>query len=307
MSSADWFFKDAIEARDELTKRQEKAIRKSYNEWAKEVREEANRLSHIPGSQNEQRQMAELYYQLRNASRQLSAEINNEVNSNVNNMGSVVVRTNQRWLSSLGLSTNALDYKMSASKDSAIRSILSGNLYQNGKPLSERVWNLADGNLKDIYSIIGRGIALNQSPYDIAKQLEKYLNPNQHLGWTVKQYTDANGRIHIARIGNNQVDWKAQRLARTMLQHSYQQTLVSLTKDNPFVLGYIWHADGANACELCMDRDGQFYKAEELPLDHPNGQCDFEVAIDEDKARNDLAGFFENPIEYPDIQRFVSD
>lgn len=307
MSSADWFFKDAIEARDELTKRQEKAIRKSYNEWAMEVREEANRLSRIPGSQNEQRQMAELYYQLRNASRQLSAEINNEVNSNVNNMGSVVVRTNQRWLSSLGLSTNALDYKMSASKDSAIRSILSGNLYQNGKPLSERVWNLADGNLKDIYSIIGRGIALNQSPYDIAKQLEKYLNPSQHLGWTVKQYTDANGRIHIARIGNNQVDWKAQRLARTMLQHSYQQTLVSLTKDNPFVLGYIWHADGANACELCMDRDGQFYKAEELPLDHPNGQCDFEVAIDEDKARNDLAGFFENQIEYPDIQRFVSD
>ena len=51
----------------------------------------------------------------------------------------------------------------------------------------------------------------------------------------------------------------------------------------------------------------KFYKAEELPLDHPNGQCDFEVAIDEDKARNDLAGFFENPIEYPDIQRFVSD
>ncbi len=99
MSSADWFFKDAIEARDELTKRQEKAIRKSYNEWAMEVREEANRLSRIPGSQNEQRQMAELYYQLRNASRQLSAEINNEVNSNVNNMGSVVVRTNQRWLS----------------------------------------------------------------------------------------------------------------------------------------------------------------------------------------------------------------
>ena len=92
-----------------------------------------------------------------------------------------------------------------------------------------------------------------------------------------------------------------------MLQHSYQQTLVSLTKDNPFVTGYIWHADGANACELCMDRDGQFYKAEELPLDHPNGQCDFEVAIDEDKARNDLAGFFENPIEYPGIQRFVSD
>lgn len=135
MSQADWYFKDAKEARDELTKRQEKSIRKMYNEWAKEVREEAKSLSRIPGSQNEQRQLAELYYQLRNASRQLSQEINNEVKSNINTMGSTVVRVNQRWLSSLGLSTNALDYKMNKSKDVAIRSILSGNLYQNGNLL----------------------------------------------------------------------------------------------------------------------------------------------------------------------------
>lgn len=307
MSSADWYFQDAIEARDELTKRQEKAIRKYYNEWAKEVREEAQRLSRTPGSQNEQRQMAELYYQLRNASRQLSAEINNEVSKNINDMGSVTVRVNQRWLASLGIESNKLDLKMSASKDSAIRSILTGNLYQNGKPLSERVWNTTDSNLKDIYSIIARGVALNQSPNEIAKSLEKYLNPGKTLGWTVQQYTDANGRIHFARIHNGQVDWRAQRLARTMLQHSYQQSLVALTKDNPFVFGYIWHADGANACELCMDRDGQFYTASDLPLDHPNGQCDFEVAVDEEKARNDLAGFYENPIEYPDIQRWIGE
>lgn len=306
MSSADWFFQDATEARDELTKKQERVIRHSYNEWAKEVRDEARNLSRVPGSQNEQRELAQLYYELRNASRQLSAEINNEVSSNINDMGSVVVRVNQRWLNSLGLSTDALDYKMSAAKDSAIRSILTGNLYQNNKPLSERVWQTTDGNLQDIYSVISRGIALNQSPYEIAKQLEKYLNPNQKLGWTVQSYTDENGRLKFARIHNSQVDWRAQRLARTMLQHSYQQSLVALTKDNPFVKGYIWHAQG-DACELCADRDGQFYTAESLPLDHPNGQCDFEVAVDEDKAMRDLAGFYENPIEYPDIQRFVSD
>lgn len=306
MSSADWFFQDATEARDELTKKQERVIRHSYNEWAKEVRDEARNLSRVPGSQNEQRELAQLYYELRNASRQLSAEINNEVSSNINDMGSVVVRVNQRWLNSLGLSTDALDYKMSVAKDSAIRSILTGNLYQNNKPLSERVWQTTDGNLQDIYSVISRGIALNQSPYEIAKQLEKYLNPNQKLGWTVQSYTDENGRLKFARIHNSQVDWRAQRLARTMLQHSYQQSLVALTKDNPFVKGYIWHAQG-DACELCADRDGQFYIAESLPLDHPNGQCDFEVAVDEDKAMRDLAGFYENPIEYPDIQRFVSD
>ncbi len=305
MSSTDWYFQDAIEARNDLTKRQEKSIRHAYNEWAKEVRAEAERLSRTPGSEDEAREMTKLYYQLRNASRQLSAEINNEVSKNINSMGEVTVRANKRWLASLGLESNKLDLKMSVSKDSAIRSILSGNLYQSGKPLSERVWNITDSNVKDMYSIIARGIALNQTPNEMAKQLEKYLNPGKNLGWTVQKYIDANGRVHIARVSNNQVDWKAQRLARTMLQHAYQQSLVALTKDNPFVLGYIWHADGANACPLCMDRDGQFYTANDLPLDHPNGQCDFEVAIDEEKARNDLAGFYENPIEYPDIQRWI--
>ncbi len=307
MSSADWFFKDAIEARDNLTKRQERAIRHSYNEWAKEIREEAKHLSRFPGSQNEQREMAELYYQLRNASRQLSAEINNDVSKNINDMGNVVVNTNKRWLNSLGLSTNSLDYKMSRAKDSAIRSILTGNLYQNNQPLSERVWVTTDSNLKDIYSIVARGIAINQSPKEIALSLEKYLNTNKSLGWSVKQYTDINGNLKIAHIHNNQVDWRAQRLARTMIQHSYEQSLVALTKDNPFVKGYIWHANGPDTCEICVDRDGRFYTAEELPLDHPNGQCDFEVSVDEEKAMNDLAGFYENPILYPDIQRFVSD
>ena len=159
--------------------------------------------------------------------------------------------------------------------------------------------------MQDINNIIAYGIAVNQSPRDIAKQLERYLKPENSLGWSVRQYTDKYGIKRFAQVHNNIVDWRAQRLARTALQHAYQQTLVALTKDNPFVSGYIWHADGANACQLCMDRDGRFYTPSELPLDHPNGQCDFEVAIDEEKAMNDLAGFYENPILYPDIQRLV--
>ena len=50
--------------------------------------------------------------------------------------------------------------------------------------------------------------------------------------------------------------------------------------DNPFVKGYIWHADGPHSCELCDERDGQFFTAEDLPLDHPNGMCSMEPYID---------------------------
>lgn len=292
-------FKDAVEARNKLTIRQEKEIRKIYNEWAREARDIAKSVE--KRNIDEARANAQLYYQLRSASKQISAEINKEVSRNINSMGDVVVSSNTKWLSKLGFTEETLNKKFSPSKDMAIRSILSGNLYQGSVPLSDRVWNITDSNVKDIYTIISKGIATNQSVNEIAIQLEKYLKPNGNLGWSI---SNVDGKIY--NIHNRKADWRAERLARTTLQHAYQQTLVALTKDNPFVSGYIWHASGGHACDLCLDRDGNFYTAETLPLDHPNGQCDFEVVINQEKAEKDLAGFYENPVYYPDIQRFAS-
>lgn len=292
-------FKDAVEARNKLTIRQEKEIRKIYNEWAREARDIAKSVE--KRNIDEARANAQLYYQLRSASKQISAEINKEVSRNINSMGDVVVSSNTKWLSKLGFTEETLNKKFSPSKDMAIRSILSGNLYQGSVPLSDRVWSITDSNVKDIYTIISKGIATNQSVNEIAIQLEKYLKPNGNLGWSI---SNVDGKIY--NIHNRKADWRAERLARTTLQHAYQQTLVALTKDNPFVSGYIWHAAGGHACDLCLDRDGNFYIAETLPLDHPNGQCDFEVVINQEKAEKDLAGFYENPVYYPDIQRFTS-
>lgn len=296
---ADYTFKDAAEARNRLTIRQEKAIRKIYNEWAREARDDAKTLTRI--NKDDAKTSLELYYQLRSASKQISAEINGEVSRNINDMGSIVVKTNTKWLNQLGFTEASLNRKFSPAKDMAIRSILSGNLYRTTTPLSDRVWNITDSNLKDIYSIISRGIATNQTTNQIAIQLEKYLKPNKNLGWNTNI---VDGKIY--QIHNRKADWRAERLARTMLQHAYQQTLVAMTKDNPFVAGYIWHAAGNHPCPLCLDRDGNFYTADSLPLDHPNGQCDFEVVINQEKAIRDLAGFYDNPIKYPDIQRFTS-
>ena len=292
-------FKDAVEARNNLTIRQEKEIRKIYNEWAREARDIAKSVE--KRNIDEARANAQLYYQLRSASKQISAEINKEVSRNINSMGDVVVSSHTKWLGKLGFTEETLNKKFSPSKDMAIRSILSGNLYQGSVPLSDRIWNITDSNVKDIYTIISKGIATNQSVNEIAIQLEKYLKPSGNLGWSI---SSIDGKIYS--IHNRKADWRAERLARTTLQHAYQQTLVALTKDNPFVSGYIWHAAGGHACDLCLDRDGNFYTAETLPLDHPNGQCDFEVVINQEKAEKDLAGFYENPVYYPDIQRFTS-
>lgn len=292
MPSANFYLRDAVEARNSLTKRQEKDIRKLYNQWAREARREAESLKGVEGTINEQRRLAELYYQLRSGSLQLSAEINNLVSSNANEMGNIVARVNQRWLKSLGFTEDSINRKMSPAKDMAIRNILTGNLYEQKIPISSRIWNLADSNLQDMYTIIAKGIAQEQSMEHIARQLEKYLMPGKSVGWTT-QIVDQNGVQRILSIHNNTVDYRAQRLARTVVQHSYQQVLVGLTRNNPFVLGYLWHAEGANACQICLDRDGQFYTASELPLDHPNGQCEMEVVIDNgiaDKEIEDVYG-----------------
>lgn len=302
----DPIFRDAWEARDSITKAQEREIRKLYNQWAREIREQANNLSRVPGSISEQRDLAQLYYQLRSASKQLTTEINSSVNQNVTYMGNVVQRVNRQWLASLGFTPESIDRKFSAVKDMAIRNILTGNLYQNGHNLSQRVWKITDANLKDMYNIIARGIAENQSVYDIAKLLEKYVNPDARFPWRVSQWTNGTRPV-TGIIHNGKVDYNAQRLARTMIQHAYQQTLVGLTRDNPFVRGYIWRADGNHPCSLCIDRDGTRYSADNVPLDHPNGQCTIEVDIDQVEVVQRMADYTLSPEEYQDMLEFFKD
>lgn len=265
----DLYFKDAWEARDNITKRQEREIRKLYNEWARDIREQANNLSKIgtPESANQSRELAQLYYQLRSASKQLTTEINTSIKDNVEYMANAVTNCNKRWLHSLGFTSVSIDTKFSLAKDMAIRNIITGNVYTTGYSLSSRLWQIENNTMKDIYTVISKGIAQNKSIYEIAKLLEKYVRP------------DAKAPFNLG-VHQRIVDYNAQRLARTLIQHAYQQTLVALTKDNPFVNGYIWHANGEHSCEVCEERDNQLFTAEDLPLDHPNGMCSMEPNID---------------------------
>ena len=276
--NSDLIFKDAWEARDEITKRQEREIRKLYNKWAREIREQANQMSKIgtPNSAIQSRELAQLYYRLRSASKQLTAEINTSINYSVEYMANAVTNCNKRWLHSLGFTNISIDTKFSLAKDMAIRNIITGNVYTTGYSLSSRLWKIESNTMKDIYSIVAKGIAQNMSVYDIAKMLEKYVRPDARVPF-------------IMGVHNQVTDYNAQRLARTLIQHTYQQTLVALTKDNPFVNGYIWHADGTHSCALCDERDGQVYSAEDLPLDHPNGMCSMEPSIDLEKMIREVS------------------
>ena len=126
-------FKDAEEARDDITKRELKEIRKLYNQWARDIKSEYNSYKMSGGSDvQKMRELTQMYYRMRNASKQLSADINSRINIGINDMSNITVAVNKRWLSSLGIKDiSKFDTRFSYAKNIAVRNIITGNLYSD--------------------------------------------------------------------------------------------------------------------------------------------------------------------------------
>ncbi len=143
--------------------------------------------------------------------------------------------------------------------------ILFGEVYKDRKGLSKRIWQYTKKFDKDIDYIIAEGIAAKKSTYEIAKDLEIYVNPKESKPWDwSKVYPNS----------SKKVDYNAQRLARTAINHAFQQAQKRSCEKNPYVEGIRWITSNSHrTCELCNSRNGVVYKVNEVPLDHPNGLC----------------------------------
>jgi len=293
--------KDAEKARDAITKAQQKEIRDLYSRWAKECEEMADYYAtKTTWSAEQQRlQLLDLQRRLTAQSHEVSKEINGSIRNNIYVMADQVCKANEKLLRDLGFTNTSMAFR--SVPDSVVRKLVTGQVYDTGWSLSKAIWSDNQQALHDIYGIVARGRAMNTSIYDIAKQLEAYVNPDRRKPWNL---TMKDG----VRIYKHQVDYNAQRLARTLIQHSYQQSVIETTKNNPFVTGYRWIANGSRVCPLCMDRNGQIYTADDLPLDHPNGQCVMEPVIDMDSAIDRMADWFNGEKgDFPEIDEFAKE
>lgn len=294
-------FKDAEEAKKSIMAEQQREIAKLYEDWADDIAKQAEYYSHKFTSSAfvSERYYKQLRRQLRKTSEQVSNEIYNKIKSNMYLISDEVVKSNVKWLKSFGFSEEGLNATFSYVPKDTVERLVTGQIYKSGWSLSKRIWGDNEQTLKDIYQVMAKGIAEQKPIYDIAKDLESYVRPNARLPWNLRM---ADG----VRIYKKQIDYNAQRLARTLVQHSYQQSFISTTKDNPFVLDYVWRANGSRVCELCMSRDGMHYKKDDLPMDHPNGMCVMEPTIDKDMNEK-LADWFNSPDgTYPEIDEFAS-
>lgn len=295
-------FKDAEVAKDAIMASQKKEIAALYEEWADEIGERAEYYSHKsnPSAAVSERQMRELQKMLRATSEDISNEVYHKIKKNMYIISDAVIASNVKWLASFGFNEKGLNAAFNYVPDQIVRNLITGQIYDSGWSLSKRIWSDNELALKDIYRVVARGMAQNKPIYEIAKDLEAYVRPNARLPWNLRM---SDGR----KIYKKQVDYNAQRLARTLVQHSYQQSFVAVTKKNPFITDYIWHSNGSRVCDLCKSRDGVHFKKDELPMDHPNGMCVMEPAV-VDNMVDQLANWFNSPDgTYPEIDEFAKD
>ena len=306
---ASLIFKDAEAAKAAIMASQQKEIAKLYEDWADEIGERAKYYSHksTASAPVSERYYKELQKQLRLTSQEVSNEIYKKIKSNIYTVADAVVSDNVKWLESFGFSSEGLNAAFSYVPHEIVQNLVTGQIYDSSWSLSARIWGDNEETLKDIYQIVAKGIAENRPIYDVAKDLQSYVSPSAAKSWNpvLAMKNTKTGKIEYKRLYKRQVDYNAQRLARTLVQHGYQQSFIAVTQKNPFITDYVWRSNGSRVCELCKSRDGKHYKKDELPMDHPNGMCTMEPTVADDMV-DQLADWFNSPDgTYPEIDAFA--
>lgn len=257
-------------ARMQITKEQEVEISKLYHQTYLDLQKEMKGLSHEGSTSESLRKtyLNKLVKQLKESYKSIGEGLEKQIQKGMLDTAQAVVDNNSDWLKKAGLKVEGA---YSYVPQDIVSLLSSGKLYGEGWSLSKAIWGDSQKKAHDIDQVVAAGVAANKSAYEIAKDLEQYVNPDAKKEWDWSKVYPGTTK---------KVDYNAQRLARTMVSHAYQQSLLATTKHNPFVTGYRWRsAHVSRTCELCNERDGQVYSADDLPLDHPNGMCTFLVEL----------------------------
>lgn len=277
--NSDFRLKSAEYVRRSVTLRNQKYIRKQYEDICREISVELkNKRGTFEGSKDKKK-LRKIQRSLKAEIKKLDKSIRREIESGTRETSRAVVKDARSFLNQTGFKEYDVKKAFEGVPHEVVRNVLTGNVYV-GQPLSKNVWNITRKNVKDIDRIVARGIALDKDIYDIAKDLERYVNPSARKEYKWSRMYPGTDRV---------VDYNAQRLARTMVSQAYWQSFKHVCDDNPFIVAYRWiTADiHGRTCEICKHRAYDdhhglgpgVYPKDELPVDHPNGFCDFEAIV----------------------------
>lgn len=335
--------RNAEQVRMSQTVKMRKEIKSFYKDLATEVHD---RIKRMPAGNISRSQLILLERDIEKRSRDITQEITTGITNSMTTTANVVVEDTRTFLKRMGYKSWDYSKAFIYVPNMVVRNIVSGTIYQKGWSLSTAIW----GHTKDFNSklsnIVARGAAQGKGALDIAHDLERFVNPTEAKesritrSWVNRKDENGNwiyeknpdGTVKLDENGNpikerfpeiynpGRVDYNAQRLARTMISHAYQQSFMHVNRNDPFVIGYRWLTSDfhGRVCPICQDRAetdqyglgvGIFPK-DDLPMDHPNGMCTFEAVIpdDMDTIANRIADWYENgPGSDPELDRYAED
>lgn len=290
-------FEKAHYQKVKLTKTTAKRIEKIYAEVAKDLDKRLRNLQMLNPSDALKKLYLQKFILEANAAYEEAAAMTRALCiGSAEEAGMLAVAAGNQFMKKAGLS---IEGAFAYVPKQEVRNILSGKLYGNKWNLSSAIWKNTSKTKLDIEKVVARGLAENKPIKDIADALTKYVRPSARKPWDwSKVYPGTAAKV----------DYNAQRLARTMIQHSYQMSMVQSQVYNPFCNGIIWYSAGIHGrtCAVCMERDGNVYPVKDLPLDHPNGLCWFEPAMDDMNAVADRLADYANGKADPEIDLYIS-
>ena len=289
-------FSGAEEQRRKLTDRQQGYIQNLYKQASAEIGERAEKAPRVPSDALRRQYLKDLQKQIDQQLQDIERDLGKSIPYNMSAVTEETVRDAKAFLKENGLPIKGAYSHVSRD---IVQAVATGKLYEGNWTLSRALWLNTKETQQDVQSIIATGIIENKSAYDIAKDLEKYVDPSARKDWDWSKVYPGTKKV---------VDYNAQRLARTMVSHAYQQAFVRTTQKNPFVTKYRWLASGGERmCEICEERDGKEFDKDDLPLDHPNGMCTFEAVMESMDTIGERLGDWAAGKADPEIDTWAQD
>lgn len=219
-----------------------------------------------------QRWLLDYQKELTNAKNDLRKNINKSTRGYITKAAKIGTETEQQIMTKvfekIGLDTgDHFTTAFSQVQNRVIEDIISGSLYKDKKTLSQRIWNHSGKFEYDIQYVINQGILEKKSALELARDLEQFVRDPAKRSWEWRKV--------YPNMGNTKIDYNAQRLARTSINHAYQNSSIQSSGMNPFVEGIEWRSAQIHGrtCDLCLERHGQVFPKDDVPLDHANGLC----------------------------------
>ena len=154
-----------------------------------------------------------------------------------------------------------------------VQQMIQGDIYRDNKGLDKRLWAITNASGVKLSTAINSCMAQGMGATDMAQVLKEFAMGGHHT-WSRNKIKEKLGPGY-ARKYSSGLDYEALRLARTTLTHQAQIAVINSNKINPYLQFIKWHSEhqAGRTCQLCLDRDGQIFPIDKVPLDHPNGMC----------------------------------